>query len=42
MWMDDEAKSLLDQVKIKIANEGIKNPSYGDAVRRLVKEAAKA
>ena len=39
MWMDDEAKKLLDDVKEIIAKEGIKNPSYGDAVRRLVREA---
>jgi hypothetical protein len=38
MWMDDEAKALLDSVKARIAKDGIKSPSYGDAVRRLVKE----
>lgn len=39
MWMDDEAKKILDDVKEKISKEGIKNPSYGDAVRRLLREA---
>jgi len=39
--MDDEAKCILDKVKSEIMTEGIKNPSYGDAVRRLMKMATK-
>ena len=39
MWMDDEAKKLLDGVREQIKKDGVNQPSYGDAVRRLIKEA---
>lgn len=38
MWLDQEAKDLLDIVRERIRKEGVNNPSYGDAVRRLIRE----
>lgn len=37
IWIDDEAKRLLEGIREKIKEEGISQPSFGDAVRRLAK-----
>ncbi len=37
IWLDDEAKGLLEGIRKKIKEEGISQPSFGDAVRRLAK-----
>jgi hypothetical protein len=37
IWMDDDSKATLDKIREQLKAEGIGSPTYGDAVRRLVK-----
>lgn len=37
IWIDDEGKKSLDEVKGEMKECGLGKPSYSDAVKRLVK-----
>jgi hypothetical protein len=37
IWVDDEGKKALDDVKDEMNRHGLGTPSYSDAVRRLIK-----
>lgn len=41
IWIDGGAKELLAQTRERIKEDGIIQPTYGDAVRRLARMSGK-